>query len=379
MDGLNSQMWTNRVFYDFTRQQTGKRSFIFSRYGGWGSHRYPSLFTGDTYAQWEVLAFEVPYTAQAGNILMPYVTHDIGGFIGKDISLDLYARWLQFGIFSPLLRLHSAHENPREGNARMPWTYGAEGVRIARDLFRLRYRLLPYIYTMTRLVHDDALPLVRPLYIMHPDLEEAYRHPDEYYFGDAMLVAPILDSSGVRNVYLPPGEWVDYFTGARHEGGRNLQMNCSLETFPLFIRSGSIIPRQPDMDYTDQKPLDSLIIDVFAPGNSSFVLYEDDGTSLDYEHGKKALTSFGFKGSGSACRFSIGATRGDYATQPVKRCYQVSLHGLTKPSSVGINGARIVAGQGRADQWLWDAKAQVLTVRIGRRSIRNAVQVDIRF
>ena len=142
MDGLNSQMWTNRVFFEST-EYTGKRPLIFSRYGGWGSHRYPALFTGDTYAQWDVLAFEVPYTAQGGNILMPYITHDIGGFIGKDIPLDLYARWLQFGVFSPLLRLHSAHENPAEGNARMPWKYGEEGVRIARDLFRLRYRPCP--------------------------------------------------------------------------------------------------------------------------------------------------------------------------------------------------------------------------------------------
>jgi hypothetical protein len=379
MDGLNSQMWTNRVFYDFTRKETGKRSFIFSRYGGWGSHRYPSLFTGDTYAQWDVLAFEVPYTAQGGNILIPYITHDIGGFIGKNISLDLYTRWLQFGVFSPLLRLHSAHENPREGNARMPWTYGAEGVRIARDLFRLRYRLLPYIYSMTRRVHEDALPLVRPLYLMHPDLEEAYRHPDEYYFGDAMLVAPILDSSGVRNVYLPPGEWVDYFTGARHQGNRSLEMKCSLETFPLFIRSGSIIPRQPDMDYVDQKPLDSLIIDVFAPGNSSFSLYEDDGTSLDEERGKMALTPFGFSGSGSARRFSIGATQGDYAGQSLKRCYQVSLFGLTKPSSVRVDGAKIAERAPSGDHWTWDAQGQVLTVKIGRRNIRNAVQIDIRF
>jgi alpha-glucosidase (family GH31 glycosyl hydrolase) len=378
MEGLNSQMWSNRVFYDFTGKETGKRSFIFSRYGGWGSHRYPALFTGDTYAQWDVLAFEVPYAVQGGNILVPYITHDIGGFIGRNISLDLYTRWLQFGVFSPLLRLHSAHENPREGNARMPWTYGAEGVRIARDLFRLRYRLIPYIYTMTRAAHDEALPLLRPLYLVHPDLEEAYRHPDEYYFGDAMLVAPILDSSGVRSVYLPPGEWVDYFTGARHQGDRNIQMRCSLESLPLFVRAGSIIPQQPDMDYTDQRPLDSLIVDVYAPGNSKFPLYEDDGISLDYSHGKSAVTPLTCVVSGSVCRFTIGAARGEYAGQTMRRSYLVRLYGHLKPSSVTIDGTKIAPGGAASDRWNWDAQRQLLVLNLGRRSIRKSVSLEIR-
>ena len=378
MEGLNSQMWSNRVFYDFTAQETGKRSFIFSRYGGWGSHRYPALFTGDTYAQWDVLSFEIPYAVQGGNILIPYITHDIGGFIGRNISLDLYTRWLQFGVFSPLLRLHSAHENPREGNARMPWTYGTAGVRIARDLFRLRYRLIPYIYTMTRAAHDEALPLLRPLYIVHPDLEEAYRHLDEYYFGDAMLVAPILDSSGVRNVYLPPGEWVDYFTGARHQGDRSIQVKCSLETLPLFVRSGSIIPQQPDMDYTDQRPLDSLIVDVYAPGNSKFSLYEDDGISLDYDHGKSAVTPLTCEVSASVCRITIGAAKGEYAGQTVSRSYLVILHGHSKPSSVTIDGAKIAPGGAASDRWNWDAKRQSLVLNLGRRSIRKGVSLAIR-
>lgn len=379
MDGLNGQMWTNRVFYDFTQQETGKRSFIFSRYGGWGSHRYPALFTGDTYAEWDVLAFEVPYTAQGGNILMPYITHDIGGFIGKNVTLNLYTRWLQFGVFSPLLRLHSAHENPRDGNARMPWTYGAEGVKIARDLFRLRYRLLPYIYTMARAVHDSALPLIRPLYLVNPDVEEAYRHPDEYYFGDAMIVAPVLDSTGVRDVYLPPGKWVDYFTGTRYTGDRNLHMKCSLETLPLFVRVGSIIPQQPEMQYTDQKPLDSLIVDVYGPGNSRFTLYEDDGISLDYAKGKSAFTPFTCDASRSACRFTIGPTRGEYSGQPANRCYLINLTGLRKPASVRVDGANISPRRVAPDQWNWDTKRRVLTLHIGRRNIRNDVRIEMRF
>lgn len=376
MEGLNSQMWANRVFYDFTRQETGKRSFIFSRYGGWGSHRYPSLFTGDTYAQWDVLAFEVPYTVQGGNILMPYITHDIGGFIGRNISLDLYVRWLQFGVFSPLLRLHSAHENPKEGNARMPWTYGAEGVRLARDLFRLRYRLIPYIYTLTKAAHDEALPLLRPLYIVHPALEEAYHHPDEYYFGDAMLVAPITDSSGVRDVYLPPGEWQDFFSGTRYAGDRTIRVRCSLETLPVFMRRGAIIPQQPDMAYTDQRPLDSLLVDLYPSGNSAYSLYEDDGVSLDSGRGKSAGTPISVDSAGSTTRVVIGPTQGEYAGQPLNRAYLVRVFGISEPSRVRVNGVAVPSGRTSYDHWTWDARRSVLTVSVVRRSIRGTVSLE---
>ncbi|HKI44593.1 MAG TPA: TIM-barrel domain-containing protein, partial [Balneolales bacterium] len=142
MPGLNKQMWTNRVYYDYTQKETGKRSFIFSRYGGWGSQRYPAFFTGDTHSQWAVLAYEVPFTARGGNVLSPYITHDIGGFHGAKIPFDLYARWVEFGTFSPILRMHSAHENPYEGNVRMPWTYGKKGIDLDKKYFTLRIQMI---------------------------------------------------------------------------------------------------------------------------------------------------------------------------------------------------------------------------------------------
>ncbi len=129
------QLWTNKVFYDATQRQTGKRGFILSRYGGWGSERYPGFFTGDAYSEWRVLAYEVAFTARGGNVLVPYISNDIGGFHGAKIPFDLYARWIEFGTFSPILRMHSAHENPLEGNSRMPWVYGPKGVALMRQIF----------------------------------------------------------------------------------------------------------------------------------------------------------------------------------------------------------------------------------------------------
>lgn len=192
---------------------------------------------------------------------MPYITHDIGGFIGKDISFDLYARWVQFGVFSPLVRLHSAYENPQAGNVRMPWTYGQEGIDLVRHFFRLRYQLIPYIYTYSRIASDSALPIMRPLYLEYPKLEQAYAHPSEYFFGKEILVAPILDSTGEREVYLPPGEWFADFTDSIYTGPRVLREKHGLHTLPVFVRSGSIVPMQHPREYSDQGPLDTLLLD----------------------------------------------------------------------------------------------------------------------
>ncbi|HUA79599.1 MAG TPA: TIM-barrel domain-containing protein, partial [Dyella sp.] len=258
MPGLNKQFWTNKVFYDYSQQFTGERGFILGRYGDWGSERYPGFFTGDTYSQWPVLAYEVAFTARGGNVLVPYISHDIGGFHGAKIDFDLYARWIEFGAFSPILRMHSAHANPREGNVRMPWLYGDKGLALMRKYFTLRTQLIPYIYTYTWLAHTQSMPLLRPLYLQYPELDEAYQHSHEYFFGEQMLVAPVLDASGNRTVYLPPGSWIGFFNGKHYQGGRAFTTHYDVDETPVFVREGSIIPEQDVSDYSDAKPLDTL-------------------------------------------------------------------------------------------------------------------------
>lgn len=290
MPGLDPQMWTNRVYYDYTQRETNDRGFIFSRYGGWGSQRYPAFFTGDTHSEWAVLAYEVPFTATGGNVLMPYITHDIGGFIGAKIPFDLYARWIEFGTFSPFLRLHSAHENPNEGNVRMPWTYGEKGMSLAKKYFTLRIELIPYIYTYTREAYEKSLPLVRPLYLEYPNLSEAYMHPHEYFFGKEMLVAPVVDSTGNRTVYLPPGKWIDFFTGKKCDGDTSFTSQYNIDETPVFVREGSIIPEQRAMAYSNAKPLDQVIVNIYGSGEGSFNLYEDDGVSMKYKDNQYSWT-----------------------------------------------------------------------------------------
>ena len=376
MPGLNPQLWTNKIYYDFTQDHTKKRGFIFSRYGGLGSHRYPAFFTGDTYAQWDVLAEEVPFTAKGGNVLMPYITHDIGGFIGAKISFDLYSRWVQFGTFSPFLRLHSAHENPEEGNVRMPWTYGEKGTALAKKFFNLRYNLIPYIYTYCRIATDQALPIVRPLYLENPSNSKAYSYPGEYMFGEQFLVAPVTDSLGEKEIYLPSGEWVDYFTGQKYSGDKTIREKYPLDRMPVFVKAGSIIPMQSDMAYSDEKPLETLVVDVYAGDKGSFSLYEDDGNSLDYKSGKSAWTPMAFTKLGGKTEISVGPTKGEYAGQPAARSFEVRIHGIAKPGSVTVNNKKVEMGTGK-EAWSWDKDKSILTVTVEAKKIRETMRVVV--
>ncbi|HEV7137006.1 MAG TPA: TIM-barrel domain-containing protein, partial [Steroidobacteraceae bacterium] len=368
MPGLDPQLWTNEVFYAATERQTGKRAFILSRYGGWGSERYPAFFTGDAYSEWRVLAYEVAYTARGGNVLVPYISNDIGGFHGARIPFDLYARWIEFGAFSPILRLHSAHENPLEGNTRMPWNYGAQGVALVRKYFTLRMRLMPYIYSNTWLAHARSLPLLRPLYLEWPDLDQAYRHFHEYYFGAELLVAPVLQAGGARTVYLPPGRWLDFFTGRQYRGDTTFSAHYPVEATPVFVRAGAVIPEQTPARHLAGTGRDDLTINVYGDGDGRFDLYEDDGISLDYARGRYALTPLTYHTSGARHRLILGPTTGSFAGQGERRAYALRIHAARRPAPAAIDGQRM-------GQWRWDARNSTAYMRLPVESIRHPLTV----
>lgn len=369
MPGLNKQLWTNKVFFDYTQQQTGRRGFILGRYGDWGSERYPAFFTGDTYSQWPVLAYEVAFTARGGNVLVPYISHDIGGFHGKKIDFDLYARWIEFGTFSPLLRMHSAHENPREGNLRLPWIYGDEGSALMRKYFTLRTQLLPYLYTYTWVAHRDSIPILRPLYLKYPQLEEAYRHAHEYFFGDEMLVAPVLDPSGELTIYLPPGQWIDFFSGRRYAGGSTFAAHYAVDETPVFVREGALIPEQLASDYSNARPLEPLILNVYGSGQGRFDLYEDDGVSLAYDKGQYAVTALTYTTDGDGLHhLLIEPTHGTYQGQLPVRSYELHIHAAGKPTSISVDGKDLGPGT-------WDAAQATAVVALPKRAIRDRIEV----
>ena len=222
------------------------------------------------------------------------------------------------------------------------------------------------------MAHRQSLPILRPLYLQYPELEEAYRHPHEYFFGEEMLVAPVLDASGQRTVYLPPGRWIDFFTGERHEGGGSFSAHYAVDRIPVFVRDGSIVPEQPaDLAWSDQRPLDTLILDVYGSGKGSFELYEDDGVSLAYRDGRHAMTPMTYATTGDGVHhLAVGPTTGTFAGQVQRRSYELHVHGVDRPSSVSVNGRRF-------DRWSWDAGDATAVITLPAQGIRDSLRVDI--
>src|SRR5260370_34708913 len=213
---------------------------IFPRWGGLGNHPYQIGFTGDTSSVWDSLAFQPYFTATAANVLYGYWSHDIGGHMPGEETPELYTGWIQWGVFSPIVRTHTT-KNPE--TERRIWAYPAEYAEIMRDAFVLRYALIPYIYTAAREAYDTGIAICRPMYYDYPDANEAYEARNQYMFGNSILVAPIAapvsraSQLAATSVWLPPGEWFEWATGARlHSApnGNRVQRNFALDQIPVF-------------------------------------------------------------------------------------------------------------------------------------------------
>ena len=215
LPGLDPLWWLNHLhFYDLGAAAGIGGPFIFSRWGGLGNHRYPIGFSGDTVVTWESLAFQPYFTATAANVGYGWWSHDIGGHYGGIEDAELYARWVQFGVFSPILRLHSTN-NPYQD--RRPWGSGnAEMLRVTRDAMQLRHALIPYLYTLAWRNATEDVPPIRPMYYDYPESEEAYRCPQQYLFGTELIVAPFTSparpryAAGRQVVWLPEGRLVRF-------------------------------------------------------------------------------------------------------------------------------------------------------------------------
>ncbi|NOZ62133.1 MAG: alpha-glucosidase, partial [Calditrichaeota bacterium] len=280
--GVNPTFWLNYVhFTDMERQ--GKRPLIFHRWGGLGNHRYQIGFSGDAISVWQSLAFQPYFTATASNVLYGYWSHDIGGHMPGEVEPELYTRWIQFGVFSPVLRTHTTR-NPKA--ERRIWAYPVDYFNVMRDAFLLRYAMIPYIYTQARKAYDTGVSLCRPMYYDYPEAEEAYQFKDQYMFGDDLLVAPItepLDSMSMlitKKIWLPPGEWIEWFTGNILQGGKVIERSFALDEIPVYAKAGAIIPMQPKMRYSNEKPVDPLILTIFPGEKGETQVYEDAGNTL---------------------------------------------------------------------------------------------------
>ncbi len=266
----------NRAVFEVTEEMTG-RGLVWGRSGWAGSQRYPTCWGGDPFSDFPYMANQLRAALSIGLSGIPFYSHDIGGFLGQP-DPELYVRWAQFGLFSSHSRCHGT--TPRE-----PWEFGEEAEAIFRRYAKLRYRLLPYIYSTAVQAAQTGLPVMRALVLKYSH-DPNVRHLDsEYLFGDSFLVAPVLEG-GVqrRTVYLPVGEWVDYWSREVHEGPGWLNYPAPLEIMPLFIRRGSIIPMGPEVDYTDQATGASLVFDIYPADGGNFTLYDEDTPPVEISY-----------------------------------------------------------------------------------------------
>jgi alpha-glucosidase (family GH31 glycosyl hydrolase) len=366
--GLDPLWILNHLHYLDTGRD-GRRPLTFSRYAGIGSHRYPVGFSGDAVTTWESLAFQPFFTATASNVGYGWWSHDVGGHLLGVKDDELATRWVQFGVFSPLTRLHSTAD---PFNSKEPWRFDGQAERVMRRFLRLRHQLVPYLYTMNRRAHVDDEPLVQPMYYEHPWQEDAYRATGQYLFGTELLVAPVTEPADLRlrlgrvRTWLPEGTWVDFFTGLVYRGGRSAYLHRDLDSIPVLARAGAIVPMVPDRAVGNGtgNPA-ALELRVFAGADGELTLWEDA------DDGRWAATTLRF--DADAAEVVVGATEGDLSSLPERRGYDLVLVGFA-----GVDAAEVSAGGAaeRHDVEPGPVPGSVL-VRVGPVSVGTEVRVRL--
>jgi alpha-glucosidase/alpha-D-xyloside xylohydrolase len=307
-DPLNapSRLVRNRMYWEAPQlDRPNERPFALHRNGYAGMQRYGSfLWSGDVSSLWETLKTHVPVAINTSLSGIPYWGTDIGGFVPtRELTGELYVRWFQFASFCPLFRSHG-----RTWKLRLPWgwntgetgpvetpnvipdaneLHNAQVEPICRKYLNLRYQMMPYLYSTVRECTQTGMPIMRALWLHYPDDPTAVARGDEYLWGRDLLVAPVVEKGAAsRQVYLPRGAWFDYWTNERVEGGREISRKVDLETTPLYVRAGAILPIGPVKQYTEEKVDQPLTIAVYPGASGSFLLYEDDGRSFNYRKGE---------------------------------------------------------------------------------------------
>ncbi len=316
-------------------ESTGRRPMVFSRYAGPGSHRYPIGFSGDTVISWDSLAFQPEFTASAANIGYGWWSHDIGGHMFGVKDAELAVRWVQLGVWSPILRLHAA-AGPFQ--SKEPWRFGPAASRIMAEQLRLRHRLVPYLYSMAQRA-SDGIPLVEPVYHRYPHEEAAYVHRRTFFFGSELLLAPVVQPLDARaqvaraDVWLPPGTWFDLETGLRYSGDRVLAAYRDLEHTPVFAKAGAIVPLVAQDEVGNGTPVPQhLHVLVFAGADGEFVLYEDDGAPVASLRAARTTLRLDW----ATRTLTVGPAEGAADVVPPARTWTVEMVGLTGAEPVTL-------------------------------------------
>jgi alpha-glucosidase (family GH31 glycosyl hydrolase) len=307
-----------------------------TREGYAGIQRYPFIFAGDWPSEWQYFAPVIKAGLNIGLSGVSNWAHCMGGF-EHPADPELYIRWVQFGMLSPVALVFGMdHPGYKE-----PWNYGEDALRNFKNYDKLRYRLLPYLYASMYQNHQTGIPMMRALVLNHQDDVNTYNIDDQYLLGDNLMVCPVtVKAAKTRSLYLPKGEWYNYWTGKKITGSQYIHVVAPLDTIPLFVRGGGIIPMQQDMKFTDEQVVKNITLAVYPSGKSEFNLYEDDGKTLDYQKGKFATTKITSEETKDAVKITVSKPVGDY--QPLAQQFKLQVYGFKqKPSSVKVNHQEI--------------------------------------
>lgn len=352
------------TFEGVQKLRPNERPFVLTRASYAGGQRYAAAWTGDNSSTWDHLQLWIPITLNFGLSGQPFAGPDIGGFSGNPTP-ELYTRFLQAGALSPLSRTHA----DKGSKDREPWSYGPEYETINRRSIELRYRLMPYLYTVFEEASRTGIPVMRPLFLEYPEEAKTYRLDTEFLLGSDLLVAPVMTEGATsRNVYLPSGDWFNFWTSEKVVGPKEIQVAAPIDVLPLFARGGAIIPMQQVVQYTDEASINPLTLNIFPGQNASAMLYEDDGLSYQYQKGRLARTAYRFKQTPQEILIEIGQREGGYV--PASRSYQLQFNGMEKsPSRVQLGSqdlpraANFAELQQQTNGWTFDSLRKIVWVK----------------
>jgi len=317
-------LYTTSAVYDGQRWASDKkRVFILSRSAYAGSQRNAAAtWSGDVDPNWETFRRQIPAGLNYSLSGLPYWTTDIGGFVSANPDSpayrELYVRWFQFGTFCPIFRAHGT----RTTNQNEIWSYGPEAQKILVAYDKLRYRLMPYIYSLAWKTTSEGYTIMRPLVMDFREDVRAQNIGDQFLFGPAILVNPVTEPGAAnRHLYLPAAKWYDFWTGVAIQGGHPLDAPSPIDRMPLYVRAGSILPLGPDVEYASQKSADPIELRVYRGANGSFTLYEDENDSYHYEKGAYATIPLSWDDSTNT--LTIGDRIGSFPGMLEKRTFRV--------------------------------------------------------
>lgn len=348
--------------------QPERRAFVLSRSGHAGIQRHAALWTGDNASRWPHLRESLPMLLNLSLSGVAFCGADIGGFAWS-CSPELYARWIQIGALYPFARTHCMLFARRQE----PWSFGRRVEAIAKAALELRMRLMPYLESLFRESEATGAPVWRPLFYEFPDDPAAPNVEDQVMVGPALLAAPVVERGArERDVYLPAGTWTSFASGARFAGPVTIRVAAPLESMPLFVRGGTVLPTRTPVRHAGETPAEPLVLEVFPGADADTLLVEDDGESTDYRRGVVARTPIRlFHRAGNRLRLELGARVGSFPVPA--RTLRVVVRGSPPPRAVLLDARPIPERETPPGFATRDGSVHILVEDDGR---AHAIEVD---